>query len=386
MDLPSNRRLWLAVSAVFALGGSLLGVWAARIPAIAQRHDLDSGTLGLVLLCLAAGAILAFPLAGRWADRAGAAGVTKRLAVLYTLSLIPVALAPNTLCLVIALFVFGAMHGGMDVTMNAWAAEVERHIGRPVMSSFHAMFSLGAGLGGASGYLAARAEMGIVPHFLLAGTAFAALAFVLVIRGPWHSPRGTAQQSAPVFAIPTGPLLPVGIVAFCAMLGEGAVTDWSAIFLVLTTGASEAKAALGYTLFSAAMVVMRLLGDRATRAFGPVLSTRLAGTTAAIGILCAVGFASLPAALLGFTLMGIGYAVIMPLALSRAANDPTLPAGAAIARIATLGYGGLLLGPPVIGFIAGVSSLRAAFLVLACLSILMIVLAGTMAQRSRDRT
>ncbi|MEO0401448.1 MAG: MFS transporter [Pseudomonadota bacterium] len=374
MTPSTNRATWLAVSAMFVLNGALYGMWASRIPAVAQRHALDEGDLGLLLLLLAGGAIAAFPLAGRFADKSGAAPVTIRIAVAYALALCLIGFAPNTPLLALTLFLFGATHGAMDVAMNTWAGEAERHIDRPVMSSFHAMFSLGAGLGAASGYGAEQLEVSIAAHFTIGAVALCAgtLAFARI---PWTSQKQSGTDKTPLFPFPRGPLVAVGLIAFCSSMGEGAMVDWSALFLVDIAQVSAANAALGYTVFSIAMVVTRLLGDQVTNAFGPVVTARVAGVFATVGTLCAVGFGTYTAALIGFALMGIGYAVIMPLAFSRAANDPHLPPGTAIASVATLGYGGLLLGPPLIGFVAHAATLRTGFAVLSVLAALIIVLA-----------
>ncbi|WP_299654283.1 MFS transporter [uncultured Tateyamaria sp.] len=374
MPTPSNRATWLAVSAMFVLNGALYGMWASRIPAAAQLHGLDKADLGLLLLLLAGGAIAAFPLAGRVADARGAAPVTLAIAVAYAVALCLIGLAPSVAWLALALFAFGATHGAMDVAMNTWAGEAEAHIARPVMSSFHAMFSLGAGLGAASGYAAERMEIGIAPHFII-GAAIILVLTMMLARVPWASQKQGSGAKPPLFPFPRGPLIAVGLIAFCSSMGEGAMVDWSALFLVDIAQVDGARAALGYTIFSVAMVVTRLLGDQVTYRLGPVKTARLAGVFATIGTLFAVGFASYGMALLGFVFMGVGYAVIMPLAFSRAARDPHLPPGSAIASVATLGYGGLLLGPPVIGFIAHATSLRLGFGVLAALAGLIIVLA-----------
>ena len=371
---PSNRTTWLAVSAMFVLNGALYGMWASRIPAAARLHALDEADLGLLLLLLAGGAIAAFPLAGRFSDRFGAAPVTLVIAVAYAIALCLIGLAPTVLLLALALFLFGATHGAMDVAMNTWAGEAEAHIARPVMSSFHAMFSLGAGLGAASGYGAERFEIGIAPHFIIGSLAI--LAFTMVFaRIPWASPRQAGVDGTPLFPFPRGPLIAVGLIAFCSSMGEGAMVDWSALYLVDIAQVDAASAALGYTVFSIAMVITRLLGDQVTHRLGAVTTARIAGAFATAGTLCAIVFASYGMALLGFALMGIGYAVIMPLAFSRAARDPHLPPGTAIASVATLGYGGLLLGPPIIGFVAHATSLRVGFGVLALLAALIVVLA-----------
>ncbi|UWR46919.1 MFS transporter [Phaeobacter inhibens] len=357
---------------MFVLNGALFGIWASRIPAVSEIHGLSPGGLGLLLLLMAAGAILSFPLAGRAADRIGAAHVTRRVALAYVLGLVLLALAPNLPLLAAALFVFGAAHGSMDVAMNAWASEVEARAARPMMSSFHAMFSLGAGLGALSGYAAASIDAQIPAHFLVAGCVSALLTLYMA-QIPWVARPAPESGATKPALLPRGALLAVGFVAFCGAVGEGAMADWSAIFLVLTTGASEADAALGFAVFSIAMVAMRLIGDLVVARIGPVTAGRLAGTSASLGALIAVGWGSYGAAMTGFALMGIGYALIMPLAFSRAASDPDLPAGAAIASVATFGYGGILIGPPMIGVTAELISLPAAFLILAVLSVFIII-------------
>lgn len=363
---------------MFAVNGAMVGIWASRIPAVAARHGLDKDALGLALLCIGIGAILAFPLAGRAADRHGAYRTTAVLAAAGLAALIGIALAPSIALLVVALFAFGATVGGMDVTMNTWATEVERHAARPLMSSFHAMWSLGAGLGGATGYLAGLAGLGVGAHVAL-GAAALALSALALSRVAWSPPRAAEDAPAPVFALPGGALLPVGIVAFCAFVGEGAVTDWSAIYMVESVQASEATAALAFAVFSAAMVAMRLLGDRAVAAFGPVRTAQVSGATAALGMGAVVMEGGTATSLAGFGLMGLGYAILVPVALSRAANEPGMPAGAAIARVATFGYGGMLLGPPVIGFVAEATSLRLAFSLLAALALVATMLARSVA-------
>ncbi|MGI9355528.1 MAG: MFS transporter [Rhizobiaceae bacterium] len=372
--MTSIRTPWRAVSAMFILNGALFGIWASRVPAVAEQHRLGHGALGILLLLMAVGAIIAFTLAGRAVDRFGAHKVTWRVAVAYSISLFLLAFAPGTLLLGAALLFFGAVHGAMDVGMNTWAGEVERRLRRPVMSSFHAMFSLGAGLGASSGYLAVKAGLGIQVHFLLAGAAFALVTLSLAYI-EWIPDSFRSGSAPPIFSLPNAGLLAVGFVAFCASLGEGAMADWGAIFLVLTTGATEADAALGYAAFSITMVIMRLMGDRVIQVVGRETSARLAGIAAGTGVIIAVTFGTFTSALVGFALMGIGYAVIMPLAFTRAANDPIVPPGIAIASVATLGYGGMLLGPPLIGFVAEVTSLRAGFLILAALALLVAAMA-----------
>lgn len=368
------RTPWRAVSAMFAMNGALYGMWAARVPAVAERFDLSHAVLGLLLLLLAGGAIIAFPFAGRAADTRGAARVTLWLAAANLVGLLMVGAAPNLWLLAPALLFFGASHGAMDVTMNTWATEVERQMGRPVMSSFHAMWSVGTGAGAISGYLALRGEMGVFSHFLLAGLLFSAVLLWFANIG-WQSDLHPVEEGAkkgPIFTLPKGILLFAGLMAFGAAMGEGAMADWSAVYMVDVVGVGEADAALGFTVFAAAMVVMRLAGDRVIRLFGPVATARGAGCVAFLGALLVVGFASPIMSVTGFALMGLGYAVIIPIAFTRAANDPGMSPGRAISAVSTLSYGGILLGPPLIGFVAEATSLRFGFGLLAALALLII--------------
>lgn len=361
---------------MFILNGALFGIWASRIPAVRDRLELSHDALGYGLLFMAAGAVCSFPVTGRLTDRYGAVAVTRIVALLYTLSLVLLAVAGGFWALAFCLFVFGAFHGSMDVAMNAWAAEVEQAYDKPVMSSFHAMWSLGAGLGALSGYVAVQMGLTVLVHFLVAGGAVVAFALASSwVR--WTSKRSERSQSS-VFALPSGALILVGFAAMCGALGEGAVADWSAIFLRDVSEAPESVAALGYAVFSVTMVAFRLAGAIVIMRFGPVATARFGGICAALGVFAVVfSVAPLPA-LAGFALMGIGYAVIMPLAFSRAASDPHVPPGQAIASVATLGYGGLLIGPPLIGFLAELFGLRLAFAVLLPLAVLIVLLAGAL--------
>ena len=370
------RTAWAAIAAMFILNGALFGIWASRVPAVAEQFGLSHTQLGLLLLALAAGAVCSFPFAGKAVDRFGAAKITWIIALLYPLTLVALPLAPNFGLLGAALFFFGAAHGAMDVAMNSWGAEVERHFKHRMMSSFHAMFSLGAGIGALSGYIAVQTGVGLFAHFLVSSALITA-AMLYLANIPWDS-EIAEHQDGTLFAFPTGPLVMVGLVAFCASLGDGAMADWSAVYLRDIVQTAESTAALGYAVFSIAMVVVRLLGDRIAMHFGTVTAGRLGGCFAFVGILFVVLLPTLPTVLIGFAMLGTGYAVIMPLAFSRAANDPDIPAGQAISSVATLGYGGMLLGPPVIGFLAGVSNLQVAFGLLALLAVLIVGAASSL--------
>lgn len=381
--MPDLVTPWRAVAAAFALNGVLLGCWASRVPAVAANFGLGEGGLGLLLLVMGVGALVSFPVAGKLADRFGAVRVTRWIAAVYLVSIMLVGVAPVVPVLALALFMFGMSHGAMDVTMNAWAAEVERHMGRSVMSSFHAMWSLGAGLGAAGGFAATSLDAPVALHFI-AAPILAALLFGPFLRIDWTSRTRSGGAGDPVFAFPRGALVLVGLIALGAGLGEGAAVDWSAVFLSEVLGASENGATLGYAVFSVTMVAMRLCVDRLITRHGPRRVALASGLLAASGYLLCATAAALPTALLGFVLMGMGYAAVIPLAFSRAAADPEIPPGQAIASVATLAYGAMLIGPPAIGFIADIASLRLSFVLVALFALLIAALSPVLGRRRAE--
>lgn len=368
---------WRAVTAAFTLNGFLFGIWASRIPSFKAEFGLSQATLGFLLLGLAGGAIASFPFAGGLSERLGAARMTVLCAMFYCPALVALSFAPSVVLLGVALFAFGALHGSMDVAMNGWAAKVEARLARSTMSIFHAMFSLGAGIGAGSGYVAVRLGLPPEAHFLLLALAGGAVALWLMWpeRDTTPPAHRASDQPQKLFSLPHGPLLLVGLVALSISMGEGAMADWSAVFLERIVRVSEAQAALGYAAFSATMVLTRLSGGVLVGRLGPVTVTRLSGLVACLGLLIVIFSPGLAVALAGFALIGIGYAIIMPLVFSRAANDPDLAPGPAIASVATVGYGGMLLGPPVVGFVAELVGLQIAFGLLALLALCAVMLA-----------
>ena len=380
MKIFKNSRF--AVSLIFAINGMVFGTWASRIPAIVDFHDLSPGSLGLLIFLAGLSAVIAFSIFGRAADRYGAAFITKRATLLLIpLTLIFIAYANSIWMLVFAVIFFGAIHGGDDVAMNAWAAEVEREYTRPVMSSFHAMWSLGAGIGAGLGSLLAFYEVGFKNHFSL----ISIIIFVLALSAafvPFESQKNKKEANSPFISIPKGPLLPVATITFFASLSEGAVADWSAIFLKSVASLNDGNAALGFTVFSVCMFSMRLLGDRISFILGPATAARYSGLVALTGSIILLVSDSFLLLLLGFGLIGLGIAVIIPLAFSRAGNDETISQGTAIASIATLGYGGMLLGPLFLGLIAEITSIKTSFLILPIMAFFIFILSKHLSIKS----
>jgi MFS family permease len=362
-----------AVATIFAINGMLGATWATRIPAVQERLKLSSSALGIALLCAAVGALVAMNIAGYLASRFGSSRITVVAGLLFCGSVPLLALAPSLPILMVALVVFGATTGSMDVAMNTQGVAVERRYGRPILTSFHAFYSVGGLVGAFIGGIIAGQGMGVLPHFAMMA-AICALALLGVSRLLLPN-DADAGGSAIALAWPSGILLALGIVAFCSVLGEGAMADWSAVYLLHGIGTGAALAAGGYAAFSLLMAIGRFLGGNLTARFGPVTMVRFGALLAAAGLSLALAVHWTPTALLGFGLVGAGFSVIFPITLSAAGGVRGIPSGTAIAAVATCGYVGYLIGPPSIGFLAQAVSLRIALAVVVALSLLAALLA-----------
>ncbi|WP_343840950.1 MFS transporter [Bowmanella denitrificans] len=357
----------LAVSVVFLFNGALFGAWASRIPSLKQGLHLSASELGMLLLLLALGAILAFPLAGYLSDRLGAARLSKVLALMVCPALVMVGMASNVLYLAAALFLFGALHGALDIAMNSWASEVEKSLGRSTMSFFHAMFSVGAGIGAGLGSLSAWLVLPYREFFIVIVLILLPLLRLCWI--PWQFHKTDPQASKGGFQLPRGSLLVIALVALCCAIGEGAMADWSAVFLTDVLNSDHGQAAMGYALFSVAMVATRLMGDGLVNKIGASHTVRFCGGAALLGSLLLLTSQTLYQAYAGLLLLGVGYSIVMPLVYANAANNTQMKAGAGLASVATFGYGGMLLGPPLIGFIAEWIGLRQTFALFVLLAL-----------------
>jgi MFS family permease len=376
VDVPQAlRAARRAVVGIFFLNGFVFASWVVRIPAVQQRLDLGEGLLGLALLGVAVGALVSMPLAGALSSRFGSRHVVGVTALIFPLVLTLLALAPNLPLLTLALLLFGASGGALDVVMNAHAVQVEKGYGRQIMSSFHAAFSFG-GLGGAViGGLVASAGVEPLVHFSLVSgvSAFAAL---IAYRALLPANTDAGEAGTPAFARPTRALLALGVISFCVLLGEGAMADWSAVYLdnILNTG--QGYAAAGYAAFSLAMAFGRLFGDRMVERVGPARIVRLGAAVAAIGLGLALAVGQQYVALLGFACAGLGFSIIFPTALSAAGRTEGMAAGPALAAVSTAGYTGFLVGPPAIGFAAELIGLGGALYIVVALSAIIIFLSG----------
>ncbi|MBT2227524.1 MFS transporter [Nonomuraea sp. NEAU-A123] len=367
------NRARVAVYLLFFLAGAAIGTWTARIPAIKQDLGLSDGRLSLALLAIAAGAVAGMQVVGRLVDRYGSSRVMIPAALLQGVVLVLPAYAVNLGTLAAALFGFGVVHGVLDVSMNANAVEVERAWGRPIMSSFHAVFSIGGFAGAAAGGLFAHLALSPAATFLSVGVVVALLAV-------WAASWALRSRPAPVTSadgvrpgLPKGVLF-LGVLAFCCLVGEGAAADWSSVYLREDLAASAGFAAAGYAAFSIMMTAGRLAGDRLAVRFGPVALVRGCGLLAAAGLGLALTVGHPVAGVAGFGCFGAGLSCIVPQVFSAAGHRDPAFAGRALARVASIGYLGFLSGPVLIGGLAelsglpralGVPALLAAFVALA---------------------
>jgi MFS family permease len=359
-------RARAGVAAVFFLNGFGYGSWVPRIAEIQAKLTLSEGQLGLALFMAAVGALLAMPLAGAAAHRYGSRAATAVAVVCYGLSLPGLALAPGLLGLGLALFVAGAASGALDVSMNAQGVAVEKRYWRPIMSSLHGMFSLGAMVGAAATGAVAGGGVPLLPHF--AGIAALVVAVGVGACAPMLPASAESHAAGPGFARPSLTILLPGIVALAALLSEGAMADWSAVYLSNSLGAGTAMAAAAFAAFSMMMAVGRFTGDRLVARFGGDLVVRAGGALAAAGLGLSLAIGNPLVAIIGFGLVGAGLSCVFPVVLSSAARTPDLPPSAAIAAVCTVGYFGFLLGPPMIGGLAELLGLPAALglVVLLC--------------------
>ena len=353
-----------AVATIFAISGASFGTWASRIPTFKNQLDLEPAQLGTILSVLALASIVSFPLAGRAMDLYGPARVSKYLAWSTLASLTLTSFAPTSWFLTLSVAVLGASIGALDVAMNGWGAEVERGGVKSIISSLHAYWSLSAGIGGLVGLTAIKLGFSIEQHFLLVVSIMGGFAG-LASRVDWVG--SIVRESTPAFALPHQSLWLVGFLMFCAALTEGAVADWAAIFLQERLNLTEAMAVSGFVTFSLAMFTGRMLADNLVEQFGAIRVCWFAGLLATLGLCIVLFVSSLGVVLIGFLLLGFGLAPVFPLGCARAANDPFVTPGQGLAGVATLGYGGIMLGPAIIGFVTQQSGIFVGFsLLLLC--------------------
>lgn len=358
MKPPDVRAARVATACVFLVCGIGMSSWAPMVPFAKTRLDLNDASLGLILLALGGGAMLTMPLSGVLINRLGSRVVMLAAIVVLSAALPCLTVAPSPVWLAVFLFVFGCSIGAVDVAMNAQAVVVERKMGRPVMSSLHGLYSVG-GLIGALG----------VSFLLERGWSLSVCAVLVAALGiglgVWQYGRmlpasEDARVAGAVLRLPRGPVVVLGILCFITFLAEGALLDWSAVFLRFSRGFDEAGAGVGYAVFSLAMAVGRLTGDRVAHSLGTVATVRYGALVGGAGYFVVVLAPWTAAVLGGFVMIGLGVANVVPLLFSAAGRMTSPPPSVSIPAITTMGYAGLLAGPALIGFLGELTNLAVA--------------------------
>ena len=360
---PPGRLEQTSTRIAFFIAGFGIAAWAPLVPYAKARAGLDDATLGLLLLSLGIGSILAMPIAGVLATRFGCRRVLTAGTVLICLSLPLLATVSSIPLLIATLFMFGAGLGTVDSTVNLQAVIVERASGRNMMSGFHGLFSVG-GIVGAAG-VSALLALGLTPLWAMLVVIVMILA-ALFKAAPNLLPYGS-ESSGPAFAIPRGVVLFIGVLCFIVFLAEGAMLDWSAVFLTSDKHINEVYAGLGYAAFALTMTIGRLLGDTLVSRLGARRIIVLGGLLAAAGLALATVTPDWEVSLLGYALVGAGCSNIVPVLYTAVGKQTVMPESIAVPAITTLGYAGILVGPAAIGFIAHASSLNIAFGMIAVL-------------------
>jgi MFS family permease len=384
-----DRRARAANTAIFFVTGATFAAWSTRIPAVQDRLGLTEGALAIAVLGLEGGAVLGLPAGAAVVARIGSRGALRLGFAVFPTALIAVALAPGLAALAFALGVMAAANSVVDVAMNAQGVELERRSRRPLLSGMHAGHSAGLIAGGVAGTAAAAAGLPVAGHYA-AAAALGLIAGLVATR--WlvleSAPRdGVAVgPSAPIFVRPSGPLVLLGLIAFCAFLLDGAAYTWSAVHVRSEHGAAPATAAAAFTLFAVALTAGRLAGDRLVARAGRTRIVQGCGLVAAAGTGVAIAASTPAAGLAGWALLGLGTSAIAPTVLGAAPATGGVPAPAAIAAVTTVGYLGSFTGPPLVGALAGATGLSAALGVLVVAGAACALLARPAFRPTRART
>jgi MFS family permease len=365
----------IAVKISFFTNGFILANWVSRLPRIQELYSADNGTIGLVLLGLSIGAVSVMPFAGWAIIKNGSRKITLVSLIMYCI-IVPLIPYMEYIPALIGLYFFmGLFTGVLDVAMNAQAVMIEQQYKKPIMTSFHAFFSIGMALGAWCSALFAELKVELIFHFSaivlfsLIGVAWASRNLI------YDKPAPSQKHDGPLFRLPNRAMATLGIITFCCMLGEGAMSEWSAGFMEKVALSGKTIAPIALSAFATAMTMGRLFGDKMRMFISDPKMIMAGGLLATVGLLVALGIATPAVSIIGFFLVGLGLSTIVPIAYSISGHTKDLPPGVGLAMVTTVGYSGFMIGPPVIGFIADWQTLRVALGVVAVLFVIMTILA-----------
>jgi len=367
-----------AVAAAFLIHSTVSGTWAPRLPAIKESLGLSDGELGTALVGLAIGLVVGTRVAGAPIDRWGSRPFMRAGFPLLAATLLLPGLAGSGLTLFAALLILGIASGSLDVAMNAQGIEVERTLGKPILSGLHGLWSVGLGVGAAGAALAAAAGLEPLPQFAIVA-ALLAVASLITLRAllpAEHHVREEHEREALATVMWTLPLALLGVIAFCSFVGEGSASDWSAVYMTQELGTSQALGAIAFAAFAVTMATTRFMVDSLRTRFGNAALVRTGSLVAAGGLGLGLLIHEPAAAIAGFALLGLGLASVVPIAFAAAGEIDPRATGRLVGRVATVGYVGSVAGPIAIGWLAEATSLRAAL----CLVVLMALVIAVSAE------
>ena len=370
----TNKIYRIAVSGLFFMQGLCFASWTSRIPTIQQALQLSDAGLGLVLLALPAGSLVALPFSGWLVSKFGSKRVAANAMVLYSLLLVSIGFVQSIWSLVAVLALYGIAGNTSNIAINTQAVGVEARYGRNIMASFHGLWSLaGFTAGGVGSFMIGKAILPGTHFVIMASLIVLCMAVVFKYLLPDEE---KPQESQRIFVKPDRPLLMLGVIAFCCMICEGAMFDWSGIYFQKVVGAEDGWIGAGFTAFMCTMAAGRFVADWVAHRVGVKKTIQLSGVLIASGLLISVMFPYLVSAIIGFLLVGFGVSSVVPLVYSEAGKSKTMSAGMALAAVSSIGFLGFLIGPPLIGLVAGVSGLQTSFVIIAVMGLTVALMAG----------
>ncbi|MDR6538925.1 MFS transporter [Variovorax soli] len=365
--LPSARMRWAARVQFFA-SGFIFATWGVHIPTVKAHYGVTEAELGMAMLAAGVGALLGLTQASRWIGRHGARAIASLCGAVYALLLAGLMVMPGYAALLGLLAAFGIVTSVFDVAINTEAAELELRNGRPLMSGMHGMFSLGGMAGAVTGSAALAAGVAPQSHLMLVALA---MALAIVLSAQWMLPKDATAFAGgnEGFRLPRGALVILGVLAALGLIAEGAIYDWSVLYLKQELGSPQQQAALAYASFSAAMAATRFGGDALRARFAPAVLLRGSALLAAASMTLVLLTDAPWLALAGFAGVGAGFANVVPILFAASARVPGVEPARGIAAVSAAAYLGFMAGPPVIGFLAEVSSLTAALYVVVTFAV-----------------
>lgn len=358
----TRRQVRIAVSAFFFAQGLCFASWASRIPDIKSSLQLSDAGLGSILLALPAGQLTAMPFSGRLVTHFGSKKILRICLVLYSIGLTNIGLATKPWHLALALYLFGICGNMCNISVNTQAIRAEKLYGRPIMTSFHGAWSAAGFTGAAIGLL--MMAQGVAPYLHFWAVASAIILTIVVAQKYLQPGRAAIMEKKPFFSKPNGVLVQLGIIGFCSMASEGAMFDWSGVYFKQVVHAPASLTILGYVSFMVMMATGRFMGDALIARHGRKKMLRISGVLISCGLFISVLFPHIVTATLGFLVVGLGVSSIVPMVYSTAGKVPGIPPGIALTAVSSISFLGFLLGPPLIGYIAELSSLRYSFAVI----------------------